>query len=58
MVVKRTGKLLKDKKKEGEIIKDEFDGDLLKDKKKKGDPLWKDKENVNESEYKNKNLNE
>lgn len=58
MTVKYKGELLKDKKKEGELLKDEVDGELLKDKVLEGDPLWKDKKKLNEEEYKEKNLNE
>jgi len=34
-------KLLKDKKKKGNLLKNEQKKPLLKDKKKKGNPLWK-----------------
>lgn len=58
MVTKKQGKLLKDKKLKGDVLKDEINGELLKDKKKKGNKLWKNKENINENDYKDKNLNE
>jgi len=58
MVKRYKGKLLKNKKLKGKIIKDDIDGELLKDKVLEGDPLWKDKENLNEEEFKDKNLNE
>jgi len=35
-------KLLKDKKKKGDLLKNEQKGKMLKPKKKKGKPLWKD----------------
>jgi len=51
------GKLLKDKPLEGEILKDEVDGKLIEDKVE-GEPLWKDKERLDEEEYEEKKLNE
>ncbi len=35
-------KLLKDKKKKGNLLKNEQNKPLLKKKKKNGNPLWKD----------------
>ena len=58
MTVKHKGKLLKDKKLEGEILKDSIDGKLLKDEEVEGEPLWKDKDKLNEEELEDKNLNE
>jgi len=58
MVVKHKGELLKDKKLEGEILKDSIDGEVLKDEELEGDPLWKDKDKLNEEELEDKNLNE
>jgi hypothetical protein len=58
MVVKHKGKLLKDKEVDGELLKNEEEGELLKDKLPEGDPLWKDKDRLDEKEYKKKNLNE
>jgi hypothetical protein len=34
-------KLLKDKKKKGDLLKNEQKGEMLKNKKKIGNPLWK-----------------
>ena len=58
MVTKHKGKLLKNKKIEGEILKDDIDGEMLKDEEIEGDPLWKDKKRLDENEYEEKNLNE
>jgi hypothetical protein len=58
MAIKHKGKLLKDKEVDGELLKNEEEGELLKDKLPEGDPLWKDKDRLDEKEYKKKNLNE
>jgi hypothetical protein len=58
MVVKHKGKLLKNKEVDGELLKNEEEGELLKDKVIEGDPLWKDKDRLDEKKYKEKNLNE
>jgi hypothetical protein len=58
MAIKYKGKLLRKKKLEGKILKDEIDGELLKDKVLEGNPLWKDKKELNEEKYKKENLNE
>jgi len=44
-------KLLKDKKKNGDLLKNEQKGKMLKDKKKKGNPLWKN-DKLNEKQGK------
>lgn len=44
-------KLLKDKKKKGNLLKTEQKGNMLKKKKKKGSPLWKDNK-INEKKGK------
>jgi len=56
--VKQQGELLKDKQVEGEMLKDEIEGKLLKPKKLEGELLWKDKDQLNENDYKEKKLNE
>lgn len=57
-MIKQKGKLLKDKKKKGKMLKNEQKGQLLKPKVLEGKPLWKKKEKLNENGQKIGELNE
>ena len=55
---KQKGKLLKDKKVEGKILKNEQKGQVLEPKVLEGDPLWKKKKKLNENDEEVGELNE
>ena len=57
MSTEHKGKLLKDKKKNGNLIKDDKNGELLKDEVPEGKKIWID-DNLNEENIKKKKLNE
>jgi hypothetical protein len=57
MSTEHKGKLLKDKRPDGELLKKEHKGDLIKTEGDKGNPLWKDTK-LNEEDKKKKKLNE
>ena len=52
------GKLLKDKKIKGNILKNEQKGQILEPKVLEGDPLWKKKKKLNEDNEELGELNE
>lgn len=58
MTTKYEGDLLKDKKPDGELLQDIPEGELIRDKPDEGEPLWRNSGPINESDYRDRNLNE